>query len=74
MEHILYTNAFIPFLLDLKYLFHLEQKKNYKLYGIFLFYNNHYICFFYENKLKKFEVYDDENYKIFEDYKTLIEY
>ena len=49
------------------------NNKTFYFMGMLLYWSNHYICLFYEKKLKNFVMYDDQKIKQFSSWKDLIE-
>ena len=58
---------------ELKDLYNKCNNKKFYFIGMLLYWSNHYICLFYEKKLKKFIIYDDQLIKEFSSWKDLIE-
>ena len=58
---------------ELNKLFKKCQNKKFYFKGMFLYWSNHYICLFYEKKLKQFVIYDDKLIKKFSSWIELIE-
>ncbi len=58
---------------ELKDLYNKCNNKKFYFNGMLLYWSNHYICLFYEKKLKKFIIYDDQLIKEFSSWKDLIE-
>ena len=58
---------------ELKDIYNECDNKNFYFMGMLLYWSNHYICLFYEKKLKNFVMYDDQKIKQFSSWKDLIE-
>ena len=72
MEDLCYLYIMIGKQFKLKDLYAKCEDKNFYFMGMFLYWNNHYICLFYEKKLKYFIMYDDNLIKVFSSWKNLI--
>ena len=57
---------------ELNQIYKKSKNKTFYFKGMFLYWSNHYICLFYEKKLKQFVMYDDILIKQFPSWKELI--